>query len=272
MLVNTKLLKGYFLWSIPFFILACNDGPSTAAFLPPDPKNCEWYVKQEKKETTTGNKLGLYALRFYPDGTYTLCADLLFEQGKWSYDAAKKILVLVPSVKTEELTERYLLDQKPDVGKTQFSFFQTYPPDKANPDELVNVFAITNRSAADPFKAEMHNWRSKPAQQENDAQIKQRVVAYLQFMLALYQHAADNDLENAGGNWYPQPIKFYSNKVSMAYENELNDWYNCFFSKEDAVKGYQLISGALMKVKIEGEDDVRRNINCLQQLLKTIQS
>lgn len=271
MIVNTKLFKGYFLWSIPFLLLACNDGPGTAALLPPDPKNCEWYVMQEKEEATAGNKLGLYALRFYPDGEYTLCADLLFEQGTWSFDAAKKLLVLVPAIKTEELNERYLLDQKPAAGKTQFSFFQTYPPDKANPDELVNVFAITNRSAADPFKSEMHNWRSKPAQQETEAQIKERVVAYLQFMLALYQHAADNDLENPGGNWYPQPIKFYSNKVSMAYENELSDWYSCFFSKEEAVKGYQLISGALMKVKIEGEDDVRRNINCLQQLLKTIQ-
>ncbi len=57
----------------------------------------------------------------------------------------------------------------------------------------------------------------------------------------------------------------------MAYENELGDWYTCFFSKEDAVKGYQLISGALMKVKIEGVDDVSRNIHCLEQLLAVVQ-
>ena len=57
----------------------------------------------------------------------------------------------------------------------------------------------------------------------------------------------------------------------MAYEDELNDWYNCFFSKEDAVKGYQLMSGSLRKVKIEGEDDLSRNINCLEQLLTEVQ-
>ena len=150
-------------------------------------------------------------------------------------------------------------------------FYSTYPIDKANPDELVEVLAITNISKQDPFKKQMHSWRNRPAQQENDVQIKQRVVAYLQFLLALYQHAKDNQLENPGGTWYPQPIKFYSNKVSMAYENELADWYSCFYSKEDAVKGYQLISGALMRAKIKGEDDLSRNINCLEQLLEVVQ-
>ena len=57
----------------------------------------------------------------------------------------------------------------------------------------------------------------------------------------------------------------------MAYSNELIDWYNCFFNDEQGIQGYQLISGALMKVKIEGKDDVSRNLNCTEQLLKQIQ-
>jgi hypothetical protein len=271
MFVNTKLIKGYFLWSIPFFILACNNGPVKEAFLPPDPKNCEWYVKPAKEEPSGNNSLGLYALRFYPDGQYTLCADLLFEQGKWSFDAAKKILLLTPSEKTEELTERYLLDEKLDADNTQFSFFSSFPIDKSDPDEFIKVVAVTNLSKSDPYKKEMHQWRKAPAQAENDDQLKQRVLAYLQFLQAFYQHAADNNLEEPSGNWYPQPILFYSNKVRMAYENELSDWYTCFFTKEEAVKGYQLISGALRKVKIEGEDDLSRNINCVEQLLKNLQ-
>jgi hypothetical protein len=269
--VNTKLLKGYFVWSIPFLFLACNSGPGTSKLLPPDPKNSEWYVQKEKDEDDSGNKLGLYALRFYPDGNYTLCADLLFEQGKWAFDAQKKLLVLDPEIGDTAIKERYLIDQSLPKGKAQFSFYSTYPIDKANPDELVKVYAITNNSKNDPFKKEMHSWRKRPTQQENDVQLKQRVVAYLQFLLAFYQHAKDNNLENPGGTWYPQPIKFFGNKVRMAYEDELNDWYTCFFSKEDAVKGYQLISGPLRKVKIEGEDDLSRNINCLEQLLTEVQ-
>ena len=270
--MNTKLLKGYFIWSIPFLFLACNSGPDTSKMLPPDPRNCEWYVQQDKEgKNDSGNKLGLYALRFYADGSYTLCADLLFEQGKWAFDAAKKIVVLSPGSGDTTIKERYLIDQSKPESKAQFSFYSSFPVDKANPDELVEVFSITNSSKQDPFKKEIHTWRNRPAQQENDILIKKRVVAYLQFLLAFYQHAKDNDLENPGGTWYPQPIKFYSNKVSMAYEDELADWYTCFYSKEDAVKGYQLISGPLMKVKIEGEDDVTRNIHCLEQLLGAVQ-
>lgn len=269
--MNTKLLKGYFIWSIPFLFFACNSGPGTAKFLPADPKNCEWYVLKGKDDDDKGNKLDMYALRFYPDGKYTFCADLLFEQGKWAFDAQKKMLVLDPETGDTTIKERYLFDQTEPTGKGQFSFYSAYPIDKANPDELVRVIAITNTSKNDPFKKEMHSWRTRPTQQENDVQLKQRVVAYLQFLLAFYQHAKDNNLENPGGTWYPQPIKFYSNKVSMAYENELGDWYTCFFSKEDAVKGYQLISGALMKAKIEGEDDVSRNIHCVEQLLAAVQ-
>lgn len=272
MFVNTKLIKGYFLWSIPFFILACSNGAGNKeASLPPDPKNCEWYVKQSKEPASEYNSLGLYALRFYPDGQYTLCADLLFEQGKWNFDATKRILVLTPAEKKEEPAERYLLDEKPDPDNTQFSFFSSFPPDKSDPDELVNVVAVTNRSKFDPYKKEMHQWRTPPTQTENEAQLKQRVVGYLQFLAALYQHAADNKLEDPGGTWYPQPILFFSNKVRMAYETELSDWYTCFFSKEEAVKGYQIISAALRKVKIVGEDDLSRNISCVQQLLKTVQ-
>ncbi|MBP6686848.1 MAG: hypothetical protein KA160_03235 [Lacibacter sp.] len=269
--MNTKLLKGYFKWSIPFLFFACNSGPSTESFLPPDPQNCEWYVQKEKGDNDSANTLGLYTLRFYADGNYTLCADLLFEQGKWVFDSQKKLLVLDPVTGDTTIGERYLIDQSEPGKNTQFSFYSTYPVDKANPDELVKVQAITNSSKSDPFKSEMHVWRTRPAQQENEVQIKQRVVAYLKFLLAFYQHAKENNLENPGGNWYPQPVKFYNNKVRMAYEDELADWYTCFYSKDDAVKGYQVISGALMTVKIEGEDDVTRNINCLEQLLGAVQ-
>ena len=268
--MNTKTVKGYFLWSIPFLFFACNSGPKAGLFLPPDPKNCEWYVKQDKQKDDAVNKLGMYVLRFYPNGTYVLCAELLFEQGNWAFDNEKKLLVLKPALVQESVKERYLIDQSEPGNNTQFSFYTSYPVDKANPEERVNVQAVSNVSKADPFAAAMHGWRKKPTQEETPAQIKQRTRAYLQFLLALYQHANDNNIENPGGNWYPKPVKFYSNKVSMAYADELTDWNNCFYNEAQAVEGYKLISGGLMRAKIEGENDVQRNINCVEHLLASI--
>jgi hypothetical protein len=271
MIANSKILKGYFLWSIPFLFFSCGMA-TTAEKKSVDPKNCEWYVVQnEKAEQNKNSHLGLYALRFYPDGNYSLCADLLFEQGKWNFDEQKKLLLLTPLGKDSNNEVRYLADQTLPGNQTQFSFYHGFPLDKSNPDEMIEVHAIANQSKLDPYNSTMHGWRIKPKQQETPDQIQQRVVAYLHFLLALYTHAKENQLENAGGNWYPQPVKFYSNKVSMAYSNELIDWYNCFFNEEQGIKAYQLIGGALMKVKIEGKDDVNRNINCTEQLLKQIE-
>ncbi len=265
-----NMLKGYFIWSIPFFMLACNNR-STVSAKAADPEDCEWYVVYNDNKTASAkNKLDIYALRLYPNGTYTLCADLLFEQGTWRYDDRKKITVFHPAVKNEAAQERYLVDQVLPGNKTQFSFYHQYPPDKENPDEMIDVRSISNQSTYDPYHPNMHLWRKKPESPESSQQIRSRVLSYLQFLKSLYFHASENDLENAGGTWYPKPIRFYNNKVSMAYANELNDWYNCFYNDAQGIEGYKLISGALMRTAIKGEDDNSRNINCVEQLLQLV--
>lgn len=269
MIVYRNILKGYFFWSIPFLFFSCSSAP-VQTVKATDPKNCEWYVVHtDNKEANKNNQLDLYTIRFYSDGAYTLCAALLFEQGKWSYDTQKKLLVLQP-LKADSET-RYLVDQTLPDGKTQFSFYHGYPIDKTNPDEMVKVHAVQNQSKADPYSQAVQSWRQQPALAETPKQIQQRVLAYLQFLQSLYTHAQENALENVGGNWYPQPIHFYTNKVSMAYANELIDWYACFFNEEQAVQGYQLMSGALMRIKIKGTDDVDRNLNCINQMIQLVQ-
>ncbi len=272
MTANNKILKGYFVWSIPFLLLfACNNN-STSASERKDPQNSEWYVayNTKDKKVNNTNKLDVYVLRFYPDSTYTLCADLLFEQGTWKFDAQKKLIVLSPDIKNEELSQRYLIDQTSPDKKITFSFYHQYPPDTQNPDEVIQVQSVTNQSSFDPYSKASNAWRQKPLQPETQQQVKQRTIAYLGFLKALYTHAKDNNFDDAGGRWYPKPLKFYSNKVSMAYANELYDWYNCFFNESQAVDAYKLIGGALMKTKIEGKDDLSRNINCVDQLLNEI--
>lgn len=272
MKLNHISLKGYFLWSIPFLFFACQTVVSNSE-KQVNPKDCEWYVVQnDNNEDKDNNQLGVYAIRFYPDGNYTLCADLLFEQGKWSYNENKKHLVLTPAAKETEDDLRYLVDQSVNEFETKFSFYPGATIDRSNPEEIITVHAIANQSKFDPYHSSMHSWRKKPHNPETSQNIQLRVVAYLNFIKAMYVHAKENNLENVGGSWYPQPIKFYSNKVSMAYSNELTDWYNCFYNEEQAIEGYKLISAALMKVKITGNDDNSRNINCAAQLLDVLKN
>lgn len=272
MKLNHINLKGYFLLNIPFLFLACQTVVSSYD-KQVNPKDCEWYVVQnEKKEENNNNQLDIYVTRFYPEGDYTLCADLLFEQGKWHYDEKKKCLVLTPASKENEDDLRYLVDETLNSTETKFSFYHGAKLERSNPDEIIKVHAIANHSKLDPYHQSIHSWRIKPSQPESPLQIHQRVVAYVHFIKTLYVHAKENNLENVGGSWYPSPIKFYSNKVSMAYSNELTDWYNCFFNEEQGIEGYKLISAALMKVMIKGADDNSRNINCCEQLLEALKN
>ncbi len=259
-----NFLKGYFLLSIPFLFAGCSSLVKETGKV--NPRDCEWHV-QENEEKESLNKLGLYCLRLYTNGNYALCADLLFEQGKWVFDEQTKMLLLTVNDKDGTDDIRYIADQTLPTGKTQFSFYHKYPVNKAEPDEMIEVKAVANKSDADPYSAAMNSWRKKPVSIESAEQIKKRTIAYLIFLKALYEHEKKNNLDNAEASWYPKPLKFYNNTVRMAYNNEMIDWYNCFYSDDQGIEAYKLISGALRSIKISGDTDVDRNINCVEQLL-----
>jgi hypothetical protein len=263
------LLKGCFLWSILFLLFGCSE-EKAAETIKANPKDCEWYVVPESPlNGGTKNRLDMYALRLYADNSYTFCADLLFETGTWSYDEEKQAVVLKCKQGEGAAPLRYVVDEK-KKEKTLFRVYHQYPFNEAGVDEMVEVRAISNQSDNDPYNSSLHEWRKKPAAAESAEQIKTKVMRYLRFLEVLYVHAIDNSLENAGGRWYPQPLQFYSNKVRMAYAEELEDWYNCFYNEAQGIKAYQLLSGALMKVNITGNDNNSRNLNCVRQLIANL--
>jgi hypothetical protein len=261
-------VKGCFLLSIPFLFIQCNT-PVLQQQATVNPRDCEWHSLQETDEEDNSivNKLGVYCVRLYPDSVYTLCAELLFEQGKWVFDEEKKLLVLTAANKDSVDDVRYITDQTLTNGKSQFSFYHQYPLSKAGPDEIIKIKATANLSEFDPYSEASNTWRNKPATAESSANIKKRTVSYLNFLLILFQHQKKNKIETVRQSWYPQPIQFYTNAVRMAYSNEVIDWYNCFYNDEQGIEAYKLISGALQRVKITGDTDVDRNINCVEQLL-----
>lgn len=263
-------LKGYLTAGILFFIFSCNE-PAAKDASSFNPEDCEWYVMPESPlNGGTKNKLDLYVLRLYPNKNYVLAADLIFETGTWNFDDEKQLMVL-RSKKTDGAEQlRYILDEKQKNGKTLFTIYNKYPFTDADRDEVAEVRALPNQSSRNPFDLSMHTWRNKPAMAETPAQVKERTLNYLRFLEALYAHAMDNNLENPGGRWYPKPVKFFSNKVSMAYADELTDWYDCFYNEAQGIEAYKLLSGALMKVKITGDDDVSRNLNCVKQLISNL--
>jgi hypothetical protein len=262
-------LKGCFLGSILFLFIQCNSSVSQQK-TKVNPRDCEWHAVQQTEEEDDANEvnqLGVYCFRLYPDNSYTLCAELLFEQGKWVFDEEKKLLVLSVAGKNGVDSTRYIADRTLSNGKMQFSFYHEYPVSRSEPDEVIVMEATANLSEFDPYSKANNSWRVKPPAAELPAAIKKRTVSYLNFLLTMFQHHQKNKIEEGRQSWYPQPVQFYTNTVKMAYNNELVDWYNCFYNDEQGIEAYKLISGALQRVKITGDTDVDRNINCVEQLL-----
>lgn len=262
--------KGYLFAGILFLFISCGE-PDLQKEIAVDTQNCEWYVVPKSSQNSKRNQLDMYVLRLYANGSYVFCADYLFETGTWQFDEEKQLMIL--RSKNEDSTEqiRYVADEKQKNGTTLFQFFHQYPVVETEVDETVEVRAVANISSSDPFNTNFHTWRKKPVATESAAQIKIRALNYLRFLETFYSHAIENGLENPGGRWYPQPLKFFSNKVSMAYSNELPDWYACFYNEEQGIEAYKLLSGALMQVKIAGDDDNSRNLNCVKQLIDFVQ-
>lgn len=258
------------MWSIPFLFCACGNS-SLKETQKVNPNDCEWYINAAKENAfSSNNKLDVYMLRLYPSGEYVLCADLLYEPGIWIFDSEKKLIILSPLQKKEINTQRFLHDETIG-GTTTFTFYHSYPIEKEEADELIYVRSIANKSISDPYHPSNHQWRKQPNAVETNDQIKTRTLAYLNFLKIFYTHAKENELENVGGSWYPQPLRFYSNMVRMAYDNELADWYSCFYNEEQGIEAYKLLSGALRNVKIIGSTDISRNLNGVEQLLAQVQ-
>jgi hypothetical protein len=262
-------IKGYLFSGILFLLLGCNsmNSKQDAAV---NPHDCEWYPVAGSKLSSKENKMDVYVLRYYANNKYVLCADLLFETGTWQQDEQLNAVLLKPDSQYNSAKTMYVRDVKTPEGKTVFSIFNENPTE-AEPAEIIEVQAVANKAVKDPFNILLHEWRIKPDAAESKEQIKKRVLQYLNFLEVFYEHAMENSLENPGGTWYAQPVKFYSNKVSMAYADELMDWYNCFYNDEQGIEGYKLLSGALIKVKIEGADDNSRNLNCVRQMIALVQ-
>lgn len=264
-----NIIKGYLLSGILFLLLGCSSN-SNQNQNAENPFDCEWYPVADSKLSSKENKLDVYVLRYYANNKYVLCADLQFETGTWQHDEQLNAVILKPDSKYNSSKTLYVRDVKTPEGKTVFSIFDENPSE-AEPAEIIEVQAVANKGVKDPYSSAFHEWRNKPDATESKEQIKKRVLQYLNFLEAFYEHAIENKLENPGGTWYAQPVKFFNNKVSMAYADELVDWYNCFYNDEQGIEGYKLLSGALMKVKIEGADDNSRNLNCVRQMIAFVQ-
>ncbi len=232
----------------------------------------EWYTtRNETPLAHTGGEGPVSIFRFYEGGKYSQFGTDNYSFGVWGYKKADSILYLHPYQGSTEILDSYYYVNKVTEGSMYLTLYRNLPIKPGHEELLLTMKAGPgNADKNDPYPPELHTWRIKPMHPETDTQIFNRAKSYLLFLRIMYRHAISNEMESMPVNWYPHPLRMhYGNGVRMAYNDELNDWYSCFYDTAQAAKGYFCISNPLRNVTIKStENKFVRNLDCVEQLLK----
>lgn len=266
--------KIYWIGLLAFaLMMGCKQPTPTSTKIPLD--KATW-IGKECLHQTDGDVLCPYSfIRMYPDSSFVAGALRGYVQGSWQQDTARKLILLTPDTVSASAEKAPTL-----FGIAYHSTHYLHLVMVRNEDDfktgngvILKMRAADTTGKADPFAAVHQSWRQKPDAPETPAQIKARVKAYLEFLEAFYAFASLNQLQKPDNGWFPNVMNMESSgSVRLAYNNELEDWYACFYDEEQAIEGYKMISGAFLNLTLaKTEDRNERNRDAIVQILNTLE-
>lgn len=99
-----------------------------------------------------------------------------------------------------------------------------------------------------PFSVENLAWTIKPKEAETDDQIKERCQGYIKFCQYYIEGYARGNATKISFVGLPNILNYYTGAISIPSDKNLNKkWLDCFYDKDDALKGYTMIRRAILK-------------------------
>ena len=161
-----------------------------------------------------------------------------FSTGTWRIERNDKVLRLIlttagkpaRSWQINELNSRSLrLVGTGDAGKSLY----------------LNLSAdgLTHRNKLnDPFHPANNQWRIKPVKPESDSAIAVRAKQCVKFYVLFYRDNILRQKEKINFAGLPKIFEWYSRGIGMPdWEDIYESWVNCFYNKEQARKGYDVL-------------------------------
>jgi hypothetical protein len=115
-----------------------------------------------------------------------------------------------------------------------------------------SVAVIHKQMQDDPFYPANNLWRLKPAAEETDDQLQKRIKACVHFYALFFQ---DNYRRHEGDISFiglPSCFVWYNGGISLSPIIELDKkWINCFYSQDQAMRGYEILSTLLNKHELK---------------------
>lgn len=266
--------KGCFVKNSLYFFIVCASVCSTNGCKQKESKNLtdqEWYIDHVfyKKGSNVPN-ISYCVVRFYPNETFALFSGTGFAFGQWHYASNKSFIQLHPNFGDLKIPDLCWKIESQKDNKMGVGLYPIITHDENLKDITLQCSGITNKSNKDPFLLAENRWRKRPTTPETEVQIKTRVIAYTQFLEALYQHTLDNKMVALSYDWFPQPMRMqYSNAIRMAYSGEeMMLWNKCFYDSAQAVQAYLMIGNVIIKQELKSTDNIaERNLDFVQQML-----
>jgi hypothetical protein len=234
---------------------------------------CQGWVLEEDMEvlSSSNEPEGMMPFRsFYlsPDSTFIKDIRNFPEYGTWKFDNAAKKIILTHSdgsrdeYKIAKLAVDELVVINTGVGSiTQLKYVSDGKTYYQHPN--------------DPFHMSNNRWRIKPKKAETGEQIKQRLKDYLHFHILFYRDNLARRAKTISFYGFPTCLKWYAGGIYIIKKEELaENWYKCFYNKEQAMKAYMMMDDLIgKKYKWPEEKNiswVKKNLAVLEQMYEKL--
>ncbi len=158
----------------------------------------------------------------------------------------------------------YIIDR---ISKEQLLLSRT---EKKHTSKLTYKATSTSwpDSNKNPFARQNYKWSQKPKKPETDEEIKSRVKECVQFYAYYFAGFVNGNAEQIDFNAMPNCLNWYQGGISIENEDGLNKkWIDCFYSKEQAYKGRQMLEDAIVK-KYNWDE---KETNWMKQIIPVLQ-
>ncbi|HMO63354.1 MAG TPA: hypothetical protein PKC39_13760 [Ferruginibacter sp.] len=226
-----------------------------------------WWMEEDLEMLSSLNEpqgiIPIRSLHLFADSTFTQNIRNYMEQGRWRFDAAaKKILLRYKDGSSGEYKLAALAPKKMIVVNTGIDS-ETKLTYVANAQQYVE-------SAGDPFHTSNNQWRIKPRQPETEAQLRERIKAFLHFHILFYRDNIARAESIISFYGFPTCLKWYAGGIYMIKKEELSEnWFGCFYNKDQAMKGYAMMEDIIGKKYNWPKDTnswVKKNLAVLEQM------
>ena len=181
--------------------------------------------------------------------------------GKFRLDGKKIDVVFDDGIRAEYQIDRLNKDElklkrteDKHVSELDYASTNTYWPDVAK----------------DPFSKINYSWAIKPNKPESGQEIKDRIKDCLRFYSYYLQGYADGGATKIDFRAVPCCFHWYSGGISIQNEDKLDPkWIHCFYSKQQAFEGRQMLEDIIMKKYKWDEKEtnwIRQSIPVLMQM------